>query len=124
MGYTIVQIYRVVRGSVGFNVEMLDFLATNGISISICLSGQMYTDQVTEIERKIERLAIENRGAIMLSQMSLCLMKLRRMRTFDVCGWFTLGHQTLVGMASFIATYLVVLLQVGGEQSFSFETIL
>ncbi|XP_068200450.1 uncharacterized protein [Palaemon carinicauda] len=103
---------------------MLDFLAINSISVSICLFGQMYTDQVTEIQRKIERWAFENQDAAMLSQMSLCLMKLRRMRTFDVCGWFTMGHQTLVGMATFIATYLVVLLQVGGGQSLPLEVLL
>ncbi|KAG0720458.1 hypothetical protein GWK47_048467 [Chionoecetes opilio] len=48
-------------------------------------------------------------------QIKQVLWSLSPLLTFNMCGWYTLGYSSLLGLMNTVVTYVVIILQVGGQ---------
>ncbi|XP_069157630.1 uncharacterized protein [Procambarus clarkii] len=86
------------------------------IMINLCYTGQMFTDKINESIWVLRQLSMSTKVETVKASIHRIIGYLQHLGRLDMKGWYSLNVSTLVSLLSFMATYLVILLQVGWQR--------
>ncbi|XP_069989572.1 uncharacterized protein [Penaeus vannamei] len=91
------------------------FLQGNMIVVLLCAVSQTFCNKVRSVVGVLKDVRCQLLHEPLKLQVQYLISLLKDSEVIDAGGWYTLGYGTLVSAGSFVATYVVVLLQVGGN---------
>ncbi|XP_063845705.1 uncharacterized protein LOC135091725 isoform X2 [Scylla paramamosain] len=104
--------YAMKVGSIEKTISLTSLFMAYYIMARLCHMGQVFVNKISTAEDLLKDMRVKCQSRSIKKEVSQVMGSLSPMRTFDVCGWYTLGYSQFLGFMNTVMTYLVIILQV------------